>query len=70
MSKNVNKADKKKNIIKYFVVGILAFSMVFSAFALLISAIQNIHLTEKNWKKSSKRCNIYCRADMNYCVWI
>ncbi len=42
MSKNVNKADKKKNIIKYFVVGILAFSMVFSAFALLISAIQNI----------------------------
>jgi len=42
MSKNINKVEKKKNIVKYLVVGILAFSMVFSAFALLINAIQNV----------------------------
>ena len=39
MKKNT---DKKKNIVKYLIVGILAFSMVFSAFALLISALQNV----------------------------
>lgn len=42
MSKNINKIEKKKNIVKYLVVGILAFSMVFTAFALLINAIQNV----------------------------
>lgn len=42
MSKNINKVEKKKNIVKYLVVGILAFSMVFTAFALLINAIQNV----------------------------
>lgn len=34
--------EKRKNIIKYTVVGILVFSMVFSMFAILISAIQKI----------------------------
>lgn len=34
--------EKRKNIVKYTVVGILIFSMVFSMFAVLISAIQNI----------------------------
>ncbi|CDC79860.1 unknown [Clostridium sp. CAG:465] len=34
--------EKRKNIVKYTVVGILIFSMVFSMFAVLISAIQNV----------------------------
>lgn len=34
--------EKRKNIVKYTVVGILVFSMVFSMFAVLISAIQNV----------------------------
>jgi len=34
--------EKRKSILKYTVVGILVFSMVFSMFAVLISAIQNI----------------------------
>ena len=34
--------EKRKNIVKYAVVGILIFSMVFSMFAVLISAIQNV----------------------------
>ena len=34
--------EKRKNIVKYTVVGILIFSMVFSMFAVLISAVQNI----------------------------
>lgn len=34
--------EKRKNIVKYTVVGILIFSMVFSIFAVLISAIQNV----------------------------
>lgn len=34
--------EKTKNIVKYTVVGILIFSMVFSMFAVLISAIQNV----------------------------
>lgn len=33
--------EKKKNVIKYTVVGILVFSMVFSMFAVLISAVQS-----------------------------
>lgn len=32
--------EKKRNIVKYTVVGILIFSMVFSMFAVLISAVQ------------------------------
>ncbi len=32
--------EKKKSIVKYTVVGILIFSMVFSMFAVLISAVQ------------------------------
>ena len=36
-----NKEDKKNKIIKYVVVGILVFSMVFGVFAALISAIQS-----------------------------
>ncbi len=35
------KEDKKKVIIKYIIVGILLFSMVFTVFTALISAIQN-----------------------------
>lgn len=34
--------EKRKKIVKYTVVGILIFSMVFSMFAVLISAIQNV----------------------------
>lgn len=34
--------EKRKNIVKYTVVGILIFSMVFSMFAVIISAIQNV----------------------------
>ena len=34
--------ENRKNIVKYTVVGILIFSMVFSMFAVLISAIQNV----------------------------
>lgn len=34
--------EKRKNIVKYTVVGILIFSMAFSMFAVLISAIQNV----------------------------
>lgn len=34
--------EKRKNIVKYTVVGILIFSMVFSMFAVLISAIQDV----------------------------
>ena len=34
--------QKRKNILKYTVVGILIFSMVFSMFAVLISAVQNV----------------------------
>ena len=34
--------EKRKNIVKYTVVGILIFSMVFSMFAVLISEIQNV----------------------------
>lgn len=34
--------EKKKSIVKYTVVGILVFSMVFSMFAVLISAVQSI----------------------------
>ena len=34
--------EKRKNIVKYTVVGMLIFSMVFSMFAVLISAIQNV----------------------------
>ena len=34
--------EKRKNLVKYTVVGILIFSMVFSMFAVLISAIQNV----------------------------
>lgn len=34
--------EKRKKIVKYTVVGILVFSMVFSMFAVLISAIQNV----------------------------
>ena len=34
--------EKRKNALKYTVVGILIFSMVFSIFAVLISAVQNI----------------------------
>lgn len=34
--------EKRKNSVKYTVVGILIFSMVFSMFAVLISAIQNV----------------------------
>lgn len=34
--------EKRKNILKYTVVGILIFSMIFSMFAVLISAVQNI----------------------------
>ena len=33
---------KRNNILKYTVVGILIFSMVFSMFAMLISAVQSI----------------------------
>ncbi len=33
--------DKKKSILKYTVIGILVFSMVFSMFAVLISAVQS-----------------------------
>ncbi len=32
--------EKKKNILKYTIIGILVFSMVFSMFAVLISAVQ------------------------------
>ncbi len=32
--------EKKRSIVKYTVVGILIFSMVFSMFAVLISAVQ------------------------------
>ena len=34
--------EKRKSFLKYTIVGILVFSMVFSMFAVLISAIQNI----------------------------
>lgn len=34
--------EKRKSVLKYTIVGILVFSMVFSIFAVLISAIQNI----------------------------
>lgn len=34
--------EKRKKALKYTVVGILIFSMVFSIFAVLISAVQNI----------------------------
>ncbi len=32
----------KKNFVKYLVVGILVFSMIFTMFAVLISAVQSV----------------------------
>ncbi len=34
--------NKGKNIAKYLVIGILVFSMIFSMFAVLISAVQSV----------------------------
>jgi hypothetical protein len=38
----VKEMNKKKNILKYSLVGFLIFSMIFSVFAMLISAIQSV----------------------------
>ena len=34
-------AKKKGNVVKYTIIGIILFSMVFSMFAILISAVQS-----------------------------